>query len=413
MRFNLAELGEFLRIAVEALGRYRLRTALSVLGVVLGVAAVIAMMSVSEGAAREALAQVDALGLDNIVAQSSGGLNASGTMKRSLVAADARRALDLVPSAALAAPVVSRYLRVGRGDQMNPSHVLASTPDFQRILRLTAERGRLLSETDSDTASRVCVLGAFLAQQLFGYRDPIGETIRVAADHYRVVGVLRERGSDPRAGEAGTTMAWHNLNRAVLAPLPTVTGKSMIVAPNQAVEEVWVQVAEAERSVELGEIMRRMLLQTRQADEFHIVVPRELLAQRYRTQRTFSVVVGSVAALALLVGGIGIMNIMLTSVVERTREIGVRRTAGAKKRDVTMQFLIETLLMTVGGGIAGIVIGAVVSVGISAYAGWSTHVSLGAVVLGFVVSFMVGLVFGLYPAMKAAELQPVDAMRYE
>jgi putative ABC transport system permease protein len=408
MRFNLAELTEFLRIAIEALGRYRLRTALSVLGVVLGVAAVIAMMSVSEGAAREALAQVDALGLDNIVAQSTGGLNARGTMKRSLIAADADRALALVPSATLAAPVVSRYVRVGRGDRVNPTQVLAAPASFQQILRLSAGRGRLLADTDD--SARVCVIGAALAQQVFGYRDPIGETIRIAEDHYRVVGVLGQRGGDP---QAGASMAWHNVNRAVLAPLSSITGKTVTVGQNQPVEEIWIQVRDAERTVELGEVLRRMLLQTRAADEFHIVVPRELLAQRYRTQRTFSVVVGSVAALALLVGGIGIMNIMLTSVVERTREIGVRRTAGAKKRDVTMQFLIETLLMTVGGGVAGIVIGALVSVGISAYAGWSTHVSISAVLLGFVVSFLVGLVFGLYPAMKAAALQPVDAMRYE
>jgi putative ABC transport system permease protein len=267
-----------------------------------------------------------------------------------------------------------------------------------------------LSETDADSSSRVCVIGAALAHQVFGYRDPIGESIRIASDHYRVVGVLREQGGDP---EAGSTMAWHNVNRAVLAPLSAITGRTIDVAPNQPVEEIWVQLRDSERSVELGEVLRRMLQQTRDADEFHIVVPRELLTQRYRTQRTFSVVVGSVAALALLVGGIGIMNIMLTSVVERTREIGVRRTAGAKRRDVTMQFLIETLLMTVGGGLAGIAIGAVVSMGISAYAGWPTHVSIAAVLLGFVVSFVVGLVFGLYPAMKAAALQPVDAMRYE
>ena len=408
MRFSLAELGEYLRIAVEALGRYRLRTALSVLGVVLGVAAVIAMMSVSEGAARDALAQVDALGLDNIVAQSTGGLNERGTMKRSLAASDADRARDLIPSATLAAPVVSRFVRVTRGDQISPTQVLASTASFQYILRLKAERGRLLSETDGE--SRVCVLGARIAQQFFGYRDPVGETVRIADDHYRVIGVLREQGGDP---QAGTTMAWHNVNRAIFAPLSAITGRTIRVAPNQPVEEIWIQVGSAEQSVALGDVLRRMLLQTRNADEFHIVVPRELLAQRYRTQRTFSVVVGSVAALALLVGGIGIMNIMLTSVVERTREIGVRRTAGAKKRDVTMQFLIETLLMTVGGGVAGIVIGAIVSVGISAYAGWSTYVSITAVLLGFVVSFFVGLVFGLYPAMKAAALQPVDAMRYE
>ncbi|MEX2272153.1 MAG: ABC transporter permease [Vicinamibacterales bacterium] len=408
MRFSLAELVEYLRIATEALGRYRLRTALSVLGVVLGVAAVIAMMSVSEGAAREALSQVDALGLDNIVAQSTGGLNARGTMKRSLAAADADRVLALVPTATLAAPVVSRYVRVGRGGDVSPSQVLAAPADFQRILRLTARRGRLLMETDD--GARVCVLGGLLAQQLFGYRDPLGETIEIADDHYRVIGVLQAQGGDP---QAGTSMAWHNVNRAAFVPLPSLTGKTLAVAPNQPVEEIWVQVADAERSVELGEVLRRILMHTREADEFHIVVPRELLAQRYRTQRTFSVVVGSVAALALLVGGIGIMNSMLTSVVERTREIGVRRTAGARRRDVTMQFLIETLLMTVGGGIAGIATGAIVSIAISAYAGWATHISVTAVLLGFVVSFLVGLVFGLYPAMKAAALQPVDAMRYE
>src|SRR5262249_28514325 len=147
--------------------------------------------------------------------------------------------------------------------------------------------------------------------------------------------------------------------------------------------------------------------------DFDIVVPRELLAQRYRTQQTFSVVVGSVAALALLVGGIGIMNIMLTSVFERTHEIGIRRTLGATRRTITTQFLTEALLMTVSGGAIGIAIGAGVSWGITTYAGWRTHVSVVAVLLAFAVSFSVGMIFGLYPAMKAARLEPVDALRYE
>jgi putative ABC transport system permease protein len=193
----------------------------------------------------------------------------------------------------------------------------------------------------------------------------------------------------------------------------TLSGRTLDLDPDQAADEIWLHVQDGERAEELAAIFQRVLVRTHAAEDFSVVVPRALLAQRYRTQRTFSIVVGSVAVLALLVGGIGIMNIMLTSVVERTREIGVRRTVGAKRRDILLQFLTETLLMTIGGGVLGIMIGAVVSWGIAAFAGWSTHVSPLAVVLGFSVSFFVGLVFGLYPALKAARLEPVDAMRYE
>ena len=402
---------EYLRLALEALGRYRLRTALSVLGVVFGVAAVIAMMSVSEGAARDALQQVEALGVDNLVARSTGGLNAAGKLRQGLVADDADRAMALVPSARTTTPLVLRYLTVRHAGRSATVPVAGVRADFESILRLTTGRGRFLTVSDEHTVARSCVIGATLAEQLFGSHDPVDEWIHIAADEYRVVGVLRERGANPTG--SASSIAWHNLNLMVMVPLPSLTGRTLEGAPTQPVDEVWLQTSDGARSSELGEIFQRALAQTHSTDDFNVVVPRELLAQRYRTQRTFSIVVGSVAALALLVGGIGIMNIMLTSVVERTREIGVRRTAGATRRDVRTQFLVETLLMTVCGGAIGIAIGVGASWGIATFAGWTTHVSTTAVSLGFGVSFLVGLVFGLYPAMKAAALEPVDAMRFE
>jgi putative ABC transport system permease protein len=406
---NPAEISEFGRIALEALGRYKLRTALSVLGVVLGVAAVIAMMSVSEGAAREAMSQIEALGLDNLVARSSG-LRAPGVPGGGLTAADGERLSKLVPFETAVSLLVNRFQSVSHAGTSKTTQVLGVQPSFQPILRLSVDRGRFLSVTDQRSASTACVLGAALAQQLFSGRDPIGQSVRVATAYYEVVGVLREQGGSP---QGGSTLAWHDINHAAFVPLPSLTGHSIDVEPGQSVDEIWLKVSDGSRADDLGRIFQRALERAHKPIEFNVVVPRELLAQRYRTQRTFSVVVGSVAALALIVGGIGIMNIMLTSVVERTREIGIRRTAGATRRDVGLQFMIEALLMTVSGGGLGLLVGTAISWSITAFAGWSTHISPLAATLGLTVSLVVGIVFGLYPAMKAARLEPVDAMRFE
>jgi putative ABC transport system permease protein len=200
----------------------------------------------------------------------------------------------------------------------------------------------------------------------------------------------------------------------VLVPLPSAPRLPLGAEPGQRVEEIWIRVREAHRVVELGKIVEHTIARLhRGARDTELIVPRELLNQRQRTQRTFSVVVGSVAVLSLLVGGIGIMNIMLASVLERTHEIGIRRTVGATRRDVTFQFLTESLLMTLSGGLAGILTGVAASWAITAYAGWSTRVSSLAVLLAFLVATLVGLGFGIYPATRAARLEPIDALRYE
>jgi len=408
MRLLRSEVAEALPIAREALGRYSLRTFLSVLGIVLGVAAVIAMMSVTEGARRQALAQVAALGLENVVARSRGS-TAVPIDWRGLRAADGDRLQALIPLAESASPVIRRYVRVTHGGGTVTTTVLGVAPSYAGIRRLQVARGRFLADLDMRVAARHCVLGHDVARRLFGFADPLGATVTVGRDVYLVVGVL-----PAGAGQAGaTSMPWHDAAAAVFVPLPTLAAVTIDEGSDAPVDEVWIRIGDGERAMDAGRLLHRALAAAEPAREVDVLVPRELLEQRYRTQRTFNVVVGSVAALALLVGGIGIMNMMLTSVIERTREIGVRRTVGATRRSLLLQFLLEAVMMTLAGGAAGVVAGVALSWAISAWASWATHVSVLSVVLGLGVAVLVGLLFGLYPALKAADLAPVDAMRYE
>jgi putative ABC transport system permease protein len=411
-RLARRDVGELLSISAEALSRYKLRTALSVLGVILGVAAVIAMMSVSEGAHQEALRQVELLGLDNLVVRNRVPSGAkAGAVSHGLVTGDVEGLRALVPLVAALTPLVERYPTVSGPARSLMARVLGVTEEYRVVLGLDVSRGRLLAPLDVTSRARVCVLGAGLARALFGYRDALSASVRIDSEWYEVVGLLAERGSDARGIGA---LAARDLNQAMLVPVSTLLGQSPALDPERRVDEIWIQVKEGKRVQDVGQVVQHTLASLhRRADDVEVVVPRELLNQRYRTQRTFGVVVGSVAVLSLLVGGIGIMNIMLASVLERTREIGIRRTVGATRRDIVLQFLAESLLMTLAGGVAGIAVGVGVSWAITAYAGWSTRVSSSAVALAVIVSLLVGLTFGIYPATMAARLEPIDALRYE
>jgi putative ABC transport system permease protein len=398
----------FVAISAEALGRYKLRTCLSVLGVVLGVAAVIAMMSVSEGARQEALAQVQLMGLDNIVLRNRG---QSAGRPAALVSGDAARLRALLPLATHASALVERYGPVHAASGSRSARVIAVSHEYREIVHLPLASGRFFGALDLSAQAQVCVLGGSLARRLFGFGGAVGSGVRFADRWYVVVGVLADRATDARG--IGS-IASRDLNEALLLPLSTLLQEPPPAAGGEPVDEVWLRLSDGRRVEEVGRIAAQTLARLhRGAADIEVVVPRELLRQRYRTQRTFGVVVGSVAVLSLLVGGIGIMNIMLASVVERTHEIGIRRAVGARRRDITAQFLAESLLMTLSGGLAGIVVGAGVSWLVTVYAGWATRISLLSILLAIAVSFAVGLSFGIYPASKAAGLPPIDALRFE
>lgn len=401
-----ADLGTQLWTAVEALGRYRLRTGLSVLGVVCGVAGVVAMTSVSTGARRETLAQVERLGLDTVIVRATVG----ATETRRLQVADADRLQVAVPDVTAASPLVEQVVTAAGMHATGTVRVLGVRAAFQRVVHLELAAGRLLTELDVDRGASTCVLGAGADVRLFGARGGLGRSMRLGQIECRVVGVL--------AGGRGTpaspnTMLGRDLDAVVLMPIDLLAGRRVALSPALPVDEIWLRLRRDASLDQAVATITRLIASGRSHAGVEVVVPRQILAQQDQTRRTFAVVVGSVAGLALIVGGIGIMNVMLASVVERTSEIGLRRATGATRSHIREQFLIESLAMTLVGGTAGVAVGALAAWGITAYAGWRTDVSPASVLIALVVSAAVGVTFGLYPALRASHLEPVEALRYE
>jgi putative ABC transport system permease protein len=382
------------------------------LGVVLGVAAVLTMVSVSHGARREALRHIDLLGLDNIIVRHRELAAGDGDRVRAtgVTMSDAVRLGRLVPHVMTWTPLVERWATFGTGERRADGIVFGVRAAYRTILDLKIERGRFLAPTDDTRGDRVCVIGGQLAHALVPAVDPIGLMLQLNGELFSVVGVLRDRATFRGTG----AIAPKDLNNAVVVPIDALVGHRTEDDPNQRVDEVWLHMSSGVETARAGAIAKRTLDAAR-ADvvDYDVVVARELLAQRARTQRMFNVVVGSIAAISLVVGGIGIMNIMLASVLERTAEIGLRRTVGATRHDISAQFLVESLMITCAGGLAGIAAGVAGAWATAQYAQWPTEVSFPALGAGVAVAIGVGITFGSYPALKAAQLQPIDALRYE
>jgi len=394
-----------LRLGARSLRLHKLRSSLSILGVVFGVAAVVAMSSVGEGARRETLAQIAALGIDTVTVKLQPAQPGEPIASLPLGTAESLR--RVVPGVRAVAPLRVADLTADAGGRITGVIALGTTPSYGDAARLEIAAGRFLADLDVTDRKRVAVLGASVVRALYPLESPLGESVRLGGDWYRVIGVLQERAS-PRARSAAIRA--RDLNRAVIVPLPALDRGTDRQA--DGVDEIVFRVAAPEAVVSAAGVAQALVRRTTGAAP-EVVVPREILRQRERTQRVFNVVTGAVAAISLLVGGIGIMNIMLASVAERTREVGVRRALGARRRDVAAQFLVESSLLTVTGGLLGSALGLVGAILIQAFAGWPTAVHPLMLVVALIVALGIGIGFGFYPAWHAAGLDPVEALRRE
>ncbi len=395
-----------LRLGVRSLLLHKLRSSLSILGVVFGVAAVVAMSSVGEGARRESLEQIAGLGIDSVSARARPAAGGPGELGLSL--RDAESVSRVVPGVVAVAPIREAALSVESGGRSVEATVVGTTPAYRSAARLVLASGRFLTELDVLDRKRVAVLGASVARAVFPLGEPRGERVRLGSDWYQVVGVLEGRGSSrKRPGPIRT----RDVNRCVFVPLPALD-RGRDPRPD-GIDEVVLRVGEANQVGPAAEVLKALLRRSTGGEAFDVVVPREILRQRERTQRIFNVVTGAIAAIGLLVGGIGIMNIMLAGVAERTREVGVRRALGARKKDIAAQFLVESSLLTAAGGLLGAILGIVGAVVIHRFAGWPTAVAPMLLLLALVMAVLVGVGFGFYPAWHASRLEPMEALRRE
>jgi putative ABC transport system permease protein len=396
-----------LRLGVRSLKLHKLRSSLSILGVVFGVAAVVAMSSVGEGARRETLAQIASLGIDTVTVRPRPAEPGEKTPP-ALPGGTAESIGRVVPAVRAVAPLRVAELPAEAAGRTAAVIAIGTTAAYRDATRLELAAGRFLADLDVAERKRVAVLGAAAARALFPLGSPVGEAVRLGGEWFQVVGVLEGRAS-PRG--RGAAIRGRDLNRSVLVPIGALD-RGTDRRPD-SVDEVVFRLATPEAVVPGAGVALAVVRRATGGERVEVIVPREILRQRERTQRVFDVVTGAVAAISLLVGGIGIMNIMLASVAERTREVGVRRALGARRRDVAAQFLVESSLLTVAGGVLGSMLGLVGSALIQLFAGWPTAVHPLMLVAALVVALAVGIGFGFYPAWYAAGLDPVEALRQE
>jgi putative ABC transport system permease protein len=427
---TLNRLKRTVRLGFRSLWLHRLRSLLTVLGIVFGVCSVIAMLAIGEGASFEAQEQIKNLGSQNIIVRSvkppeeqkvSDKGSQNYVLQYGITYADIKRIRSTIPGVTVVLPARNIRDYVWNISRRVDCEVVGTVPWYPEMRNHHVSTGRFFNDGDMETQTSVCVLGAEMVPALFPLQSPLGKHVRVGGDYYQVIGIMEPRGQAPKGDEIQD--ASKSATHRMFIPLETAKlryGEVLMRRRSGSFEaeriqlhEVTVKVDSLDAVTGVAEAVKTVLERNHKKKDYDIVVPLELLKRAERTKQIFNIVLGSIAAISLLVGGIGIMNIMLASVTERTREIGIRRALGARRQDIITQFLVETVLLAGAGGLIGVLLGIAIPFVVSHTAGMKTIITFWSPLLAFTISALVGVMFGLYPALRAANMDPVEALRHE
>jgi len=428
---------ENFKIGIAELKSNLLRTALTMLGIIFGVGAVIAMLSIGEGARQETLEQIELLGTNNIIIKkiekNQNETQGKNTFSPGLNLNDANSIVLINPFVEAVTPQLEYKVKVMYKSEFLETNIIGTLPNYPNTFNSFAEDGMFFNEQHSSNYAAVCVIGNGIREKLFKFESPIDKKIKIGTQWFRIIGVLNKKNVSSTSGEK---LGFRNFNDDIYIPITTMTYKlekpaenqiggmyvvywgtgeqSVNIADRKPISQLTVKVKEGKPIRETAELIEKILKRKHYGvKDYEIIIPEQLLEQKQKTQKIFNVVMGAIAGISLLVGGIGIMNIMLANILERTKEIGIRRAIGATKQDVLEQFIYEAVVISVIGGLIGIITGYIITSIITSYAEWRTVITPFSVILAFTVSVCVGLIFGIYPAKKAADKDPIEALRYE
>jgi putative ABC transport system permease protein len=404
-------IGNLLKASMRSLGKNKLRTLLTMMGIIIGVASVISMLAIGEGSKKNIQASISSMGTNSIMiipgTITQGGVRMEAGTSQTLKREDAEAIAERCENVIYVSPLVSKGSQIVAGSENWQTIVMGVFNDYFLIRNLNMKNGTGFSESDDRSAAKVCVIGKTIVNNLFGENsEPVGEVIRINRMPFKIIGILEEKGQNTFGQDQ---------DDVILAPFSTVqkrmlstTNVNMIIA--SAISEEQIEGAKEE----ITQLIRdRHKLSEKEEDDFTVRTQSDISNIFGSVSRVLTILLASIAGISLLVGGIGIMNIMLVSVTERTREIGIRLAVGAKSKDVLIQFMIESVFISFLGGIIGIVFGILVAVSVAKFGGWPVSVTVFSILLSFLFSAVVGVFFGWYPARKASNLNPIDALRYE